>query len=185
MVELLGGTECRWLLRPPPRTTWTSCRGGVCEYLQDVGTPPLSSAWPRSSIFLSFLCSNSRLTEARKTAVRHQKDFLTVILGPCAQSRGIKSAPSCPSPACDFPVWTPGPPAFDSTPLPVTPPSSLSPLGCLECTLHLKHLPDHGSALRAELQETDLFHQQAGPRRWPSVPISGSRLAGLGRKRPR
>lgn len=71
---------------PAPRTTWTSCKGGVCEYRQDGGHPHLSSSWPCSTpspsiLVLIALKFPPNLKQGRLQSDT-QKDFPTIILGP-------------------------------------------------------------------------------------------------------
>lgn len=112
---------------PAPRTMWTSCRGGVCEYLRD-GDP--SSVSPSGPVPVA----------------------LEFLLGP-RQGRHTKGLPdSCPGPgrppSLDFPVpslWSP--------------PSSFLILSGVWNVPYISNIYlIKGSALRAELQHTDLFH---------------------------
>ena len=97
VVELLGGTECRWLLRPLRGLRGHRAGAACVSTCRMGGHPPLSSAWPRLPQYSCPCCAQipAELKQGRLQSDT-QKDFLTIILGPCAQSRGIKSAPSCP-----------------------------------------------------------------------------------------
>lgn len=148
---------------PAPRTTWTSCRGGVCEYRQDGGHPHLSSFWPCSTPFLpQYSCPYCPQIptepEARETAVRHTEGLPDNYPGPIVPGRGLKSALSCPS-------LGPRPLVYDPQHKPVAPPSSSpSPSGVWNVPYISNVYLMKGSALRAELQQTDLFrHSKLDP----------------------
>lgn len=132
----------------------------MCEYLRGgLGAPSPVCFLPLLHPPLSASCPVVHILAEPKSgssAVRNTEDFLTVTLGPGESNQ------YCPAlPACDFPLPRPWFPACDPHRRSLAPPSSFLSLSGVWNVPYISNIYlIKGSALRAELQQTDLFHHR-------------------------